>query len=250
LQGVNERAVFQSTVITDNIFNLFEEFVEKELQGFVDLSRFANLDGVRKQWFETEVGNQVLEIDPEKYCTTEFGVVLDSSTDAIALKNKLEAHVQAMLQNQVKPSTVIEMLQSNNIAELKQKLKDIERIQNEMEQQGQESEQKAAEAADERKKMFMEYEKMLDERYMNAEYDRKEDIENIRGTYSTFTYQDGDSNDNNVPDAKEAQKMQLEREKFEHAKQEAKLNRMERIDKTEKELELKRKQINKKPSKK
>lgn len=214
LQGVNERAVFQSTVITDMIFNLFEEFTEKELQGMLDLSKFTNIDGLRKVWYETELGAQLLEINPDDYANADLGVYLDSSSEAIARKNKIEGTVQAMIQNNVRPSTVVEILKSTNIAELTEKLKKIEEIQAQVEQQNAKSEQEANLALEETRKSFMEYEMMLKETLMNAEYDRKEDIEMIRGEFNTYTFKDGDSNANGIPDVMEVEKHKLEREKL------------------------------------
>lgn len=243
LQGVNERAVFQSTVITDMIFNLFEEFVEKELQGLLDLSKFTNASGLRKLWYDTELGNELLNINPISYCNTELGIIMESSAEAIAIKNKIEANVQAMVQNQVKPSTIFEILQTQNLSELKQKLKRIEEIQEQTEQQNQQGEVEAAKQADERKKQFMEYEKLLDIKVMNAEYDRKEDIEMIKGEFNTFTYQDGDANDNGVPDAQEVAKLQLERDKLAQKREQVYSDRTERIAKHQVEVDLKTKQL-------
>jgi hypothetical protein len=243
LQGVNERAVFQSTVITDMIFNLFEEFTEKELQGLIDLSKFTNVSGVRKIWYDTEVGNEVINIDANEYCNAELGIFLESSSEAIAIKNKVEANVQAMIQNQVKPSTILEVLQTQNLSELKQKLKRIEQIQDQVAQQNQESEQEAAKQLDERKKQFMEYEKLLDTQFMNAEYDRKEDIEMIKGEFNTFTFQDGDSNDNGIPDAQEVAKTQLERDKLAQKREQVTNDRADRLAKHQVDISLKEKQL-------
>jgi hypothetical protein len=213
LVGVNERATFQSTVITDMIFNLFEEWVERELQGILDLTRFLALDGVYKVWNSTDLNTELLEIEPVEYCSADLVVMVQSSAEAIGIKNKLEANVQAMIQANVKPSTVLNVLRSQNVAELESKLKHIEELQAQAEQAAAQSQEDAAAAADERKKQFMEYEEMLKRGTMQEEYDRKEDLENIKGTFATFTFQNGDSNANNVPDAVEADKLALEREK-------------------------------------
>jgi len=53
--GSGQQALFQSTVITDMIFKGFEEFVQKELQGMLDLSKFVNAKGVRKLYNQTEL---------------------------------------------------------------------------------------------------------------------------------------------------------------------------------------------------
>lgn len=235
-QGVNERAVFQSTVITDMIYNLFEEYVEKEFQGLIDLSKFTNMDGVRKLWWSTDVGNEVLEINPESYCNADLGVMVESSSEAMNIKNKLEATALTMLQNEASPSTILEIYQTQNIAELKRKLKDVERIASDVARQGQDNESKMAEEADARQKEFMEYEKLLDKDLMEAEYDRKEDIEDIRGMYSTFTFQDGDSNDNGTPDAMEVERMRFDKEKFMADRQDKQtdrnMKRQEHVEKT------------------
>lgn len=214
LVGVNERATFQSTVITDMIFNLFEEFTEKELNGLLDLSRFTELEGANKLWNSTEYGNELFNVNPDEYCNASLGVFVQSSAEAIAIKNKLEANVQAMLQNKVRPSTIIDVLTTDNVAELKNKLKRIEEIEDEIAQQQQQSEQEAEKEADERKMRFAQYESMLRIDEMHAEYDEKKEIEMIRGEFNTFTFKDGDSNANGVPDVLEVEKHTLEREKF------------------------------------
>jgi len=244
LQGVNERAVFQSTIITDMIFNLFEEYTERELQGFLDLSKFTNLDGIRKIWWDTVLGMQLLEVDPDDYCMAELGVFIDSSSEAIARKNKIEANVQAMLQNGAKPSTIVEVLQTVNIADLKEKLREIEDIQAQIDNQMATSEDERLAAVDQRREEFMEYEMMLKEAYMNAEYDRKEGIEDIKGVYNTFTFQDGDSNDNGVPDAIEIQKMRMEKDKLSAKIKSDERNTIAKMVTEHKKLKLKDKELN------
>lgn len=243
LVGVNERAAFQSTVITDMIFNGFEEFVETELQGILDMSKFINASGVRKLWYDTEFGNQTLEIDPYDYCNAELGIFVESSAEAMQTKNKMEAQATAMLQNTVKPSTILEVFRTQSVADLKEKLLQIEEIQAKIEQQNATSEEEAAKQMDERKMKFMEYEKTLDTIFMNAEYDRKEDLEDIKGTYNTFTFQDGDSNDNGIPDAMEVKKMNLEIEKLNQKREQHMIDRADRLRKEQTDVNLKRKQL-------
>lgn len=219
LVGVNERATFQSTMITDMIFNLFEEFTERELQGILDFSKFVNIDGVKALWNNDVNDLELLEIDPVKYCNAELGLFLESSAEAIALKNKMEGNVQAMLQNKVKPSTVAALYKMQSIAEIETKLKEIEALEAEMDQKMAANEEEAAKAADDRKLRYEAHLMALKTDYMNEEYDRKEDIELIRGEFNTLTFQDGDSNDNGVPDIMEVEKHKLDREKFEHTVQ-------------------------------
>lgn len=241
--GNNERATFQSTVITDMIFNLYEEFTEREVQGFLDLSKFTALDGVYKIWNDSTLGNEVLEIDPNSYCAAQFGIFVDSSSESIVLKNKLEQTVQAMLQNNVKPSTIWHILKSDNLAEMEMKLKYTEELQAQADQSAAESEQEAASAADQRKKDFEEFKASLDLNKMNQEYDRKEEIEMIKGEFNTLSFKDGDSNANNIPDAVEVDKHRLDREKFSADVNFKNAQRVDQIKSASEDRKLKREEM-------
>jgi hypothetical protein len=214
LVGNNERATFQSTVMTDMIFNLFDEFVERELQGILDLSRFTALDGVYKVWNESDMSTEILQLDPVEYCYADLGLYMESSADIIIKKNKIESIAQAMMQNNVKASAIISLFKSDNIAEIEAKIKHIEEIQQQIESQIAESEEEAENLRQERVQAHEQFLEILRRGTMHEEYDRKEDLEHIQGTYNTFTFQNGDANANGVADAKEANKILLEREKM------------------------------------
>ena len=214
LQGVNERAVFQSTVITDMIFSGFEEFIEKELQGIMDFSKFLTSKGVKSIYNDDEFGTQLLEIEPEDFTNADMGVFVDSSAEHVRRLNEMKGYAQAMLQNNAKPSTVMEVIDSVNAAELKTKLKRIEEIEAGIAQQQAESEQDHEAMLEEIQRRHDEYKELLKRETMEAEYDRKEDLEYIKGSFNTFTFQDGDNNDNGVPDATEVAYLALDRQKL------------------------------------
>jgi hypothetical protein len=242
-QGVNERAVFQSTVITDSIFNSFEDWVEAELQGFVDLSKFTAIDGLNQLWNSTDIGAELFEINPESYCTAELGVILESSSEAINLKNEIDQAMQAMLQNGVKPSTMLKLKRNQNIAEMIRTLEQIEKLEAEAAQAGQKGEAEAQEAADERTMRFEEYKTVLEIQKTDAEYDRKEDLEMIKGEFNTFTFQDGDSNDNGIPDAAEVAKHRLDNARLRLEAQQATQSRLDQIKKDSEDRKLKREEM-------
>jgi hypothetical protein len=212
----NERAIFQSTVITEMIYSPFEEFIERELQGLLDLSKFTNAEGLRKLYNGSDLDDVLLEIDPEEYCSAALGVFVTDNPQDYGALDIMKQQIGTMLQNGIKPSTVLEVVQAGNIADLRAKLKQIEDIEAQMEQQKMSAEQQAEESADERKERFLEYEKMLEEQLINAEYDRKEDLEYIRGNVSLLTApgSDGDIDNNGQPDIADVIKAQTAREKM------------------------------------
>lgn len=214
-QGVNERSVFQSSVITDMIFIGFEEFVERDLQGILDLSKFLTAKGVYGTYNDDDYGTQLLEILPEDFMNEDLGVFVERASETIRKLEEMKQYAQAMLQNDHKPSTVLEIIDAINVSELKAKLRQIEEVDAQIEQIMAENEQEAAAALDERKKDFAQFQSLLKEREINVEWDRKDENEFIKGTFNTFTFQDGDSNDNGVPDAAEVQKMLTQRTQME-----------------------------------
>lgn len=214
-QGVNERAVFQSTVITDMIFIGFEEFVETELQGIMDYAKYLTAKGEKSMYNDDDYGTMLMEIFPGDFTMEELGVFIERSPDIMEKKQKMEqAALQMVANGKTKASTVLEIIDSINIAELKQKLKQVEALEAQIEQSQAQNQQEADKAIEEMKERYLAYGEMLKREYMEAEYDRKEDIEYIKGAFNTFTFKDGDSNANGVPDALEVEKLAQQRDKI------------------------------------
>jgi hypothetical protein len=241
-----ENTVFQSSVITDMIFIGFDEFVEKELQGLLDLSKFTNIDGVRRLYNGDLMTDTLLEIDPNEYTNAELGVfIVDGLEDSQAL-NPMKAQAAQFIQNGVRPSTILEIYQEGNIASLHTKLKAIEAIEDEQARAEQENEVKAQADADERKMKFMEYEKILEEQLINVEYDRKEDLEAVVGQLEalSFAYQKSGDGASVIADSNEVIKQETAREKIlsDERKQVRELDLQERIAKLKEVLSSHNKQ--------
>ena len=272
-QGVNERAVFQSTVMTDMIFITFEEFIEKELQGLIDFMPFLTSKGEKSMWNDDDLGVQLMEIFPEDFSFAQLGVFVSSSVDAIKKFKQAEQIAQSMIQNKAKASTVIEMLNAENMSEMIRKLKRAEQIEVEIANQTAESEQEHQEMLQEIQHRHDVWVEELKRDYMNAEYDRKEDLAVVEGTLALYTNDKGDKTEDAEMSGIEIQKIkadiedkrgkrQLEREKFEEDKKnnqhqremdKAKFNHEKKkatLDHSnkQKELAIKKKAANKKPS--
>lgn len=213
-QGVNERATFQSGVITDMIFIGFEEIIERDLQGLLDFAKFLTAKGDYSTYNDDDYGTQLLEIMPEDFSNEDLNVFVERASEAIRKLEEMRSYAQAMLQNDHKPSTVLEIVDAINISDLKAKLKQIEAIDEQIQQMQAQNEEESAKALDERKMHYAEFEAMLGTRKMNEEYDRKEDIEFIKGSFNTFTFKDGDSDANGIPDATQVAKLIVDREKM------------------------------------
>ena len=179
--SANTESIFQSTVITDMIFVGFEDFVEKELNGLLDLSKFTELDGERKLYNESELDYQLMESDPNEFANSELGVFV-TRQEHQKLK-KIESYVATFAQNGAKPTTVIEMLTNDNIAMMKASLRKIEDAESRAAQAQAQTEQETQTKIEEIRERYMQIEKNLDIQFMDKEYDRKEALEHIKGEY-------------------------------------------------------------------
>lgn len=270
-QGVNERAVFQSTVITDQVFVGFEEFTERELQGFLDLGKYLTARGDKSVYNDDDFGTQVMQIEPGDFQSGDLGVFVERSADQMQKLKEMKQYAQAMLQNGGKISTVLEMVDSENLAELKAKLKRIEEIEQQISQQQAESEQEHEKDIEEMREKYLQFSKLLDRENMEAEYDRKEDLAYIEISGNLFSFAKDNSQANDANAITVIEQLQQERKKMDddnmHRTEDRKLkkqdldmkkrkletdianNKVKNAQK-DKEISIKRKQANKPATKK
>ena len=78
-KGVTQQSIFQSSVITEELFARYEEFQRRELQGFLDISKVAWIKGKRAQYVGNDMKINFLNINPEQYAEAEFGVFVKTS---------------------------------------------------------------------------------------------------------------------------------------------------------------------------
>jgi hypothetical protein len=142
----------------------------------MDLGKYMTAHGIKSVYQDDDFGTMLMEVAPEEFTNADLGVFQDSSAEHMRKLQKMEDMAQAMLQNNAKPSTMMEIMDTINAVELKAKLKRIEAIEQEIAQQQAESEQEAQKDLEEIAQRHEAYLKLLERENMNAEYDRKEDL--------------------------------------------------------------------------
>jgi len=121
--GGIERAVVQSSLITEIYFALFDEFKEREYQGVLDYSKFAWINGKKTSFVQPDTGKIVyLDVDPIEHSETEYGIFVALSGKALEKRQKLEARLSELIQNGTKTSSIIDIIASDSFAEIKEKM--------------------------------------------------------------------------------------------------------------------------------
>jgi hypothetical protein len=229
---VTEQSIFQSSVTTEDLFMSYEDFQKRELQGMIDLSKFAWIEGKRSQYVGDDMKIHFLNIEPGDYQEAEFGVFVKTSKKENEKLEQLRGMAQAFAQNQMRPSMVADILNSENFTELRNKLEEMEEMEMQLQQEQAQAEGQAAQGAAEAE--GIDKQKDRDHETIENEKDRNLDREKMLHETQTELFNQ-DINDNAIPDALEIQKLTQEGLKI---TEDTKLKSRE-LDIKEKDVEVK-----------
>jgi len=144
--GVTERAIFQSSVISEELFRRFENFIEREYLGLLDTSKIAWREGKKMTYVTSDLRTAMVNIDPEEYQEAEYGVFVKNNSREQDKLQQLKGLAQAFAQNGQQPGTIAEILDTNNFSKIKSLLAEVDSKQKEMQQQQQQMQQQQQQA--------------------------------------------------------------------------------------------------------
>ena len=130
--GTTERAVFQSSVISEELFRRFEAFIEKEYQGLLDTAKIAWRDGKKMTYVTSDLRTAMISIDPQDFQEAEYGVFVKNTSREQDKLTQMRNMALSFAQNGSEPSTIAEILDSNNFSKIKGYLQDVEEKQKAM----------------------------------------------------------------------------------------------------------------------
>jgi hypothetical protein len=228
LVGNTERAVIQSSHITESWFFTHDEVKKSVLEALLDSAKLAWTRKNKKlQYITDDMGRIMLDIDGNDFAMTETGVYVSMSTKDEKILESLRNLSQAAMQNGAQLSDVATMMQSESVAEIVNKLRETEREREQKEAEMQKQQQAFQEQAQK-----LEAQKIEREDF-NKERDRETKIEVAH--IQAESRNDGDRDNDGIPDNLEQQKLSLQERKL--AQDQANKSR---------ELGIKEKQANKK----
>ena len=168
--GGIERAVLQSSYITDWLFQKHDDTKRRVLECFLEQAKGA-LRGrsLKFQYILSDGSRKIMEIDGDQFAECDYGIVIDNSNDTQKLNSQLETLAQAALQNQMLDfSSVMKLYSSASIQEkikiVEGNEKRIKQQQAEAAQQQQQLEQQKIQAEMQAKQMEMQQKDTLNQR--------------------------------------------------------------------------------------
>jgi hypothetical protein len=136
-----ENAIVQSSYVTEDYFNRYAHFEERELEALLDYSKWAWINDKALSYTVGNGKDQISKIDGIQHMETEYGVQISDSREDMEMKKQLKDLSQAMLQNDVPLSQVMEILEANSTTGLKEKVEKAEKSRQRLQQQMQKMEQ-------------------------------------------------------------------------------------------------------------
>jgi hypothetical protein len=160
----NAQANLSASIIsTEEHFVEYDEFEEKDLQGLLDISKYAFINGKKATYISSDRKLKYLEIIPEAYMNIDMGVFVRNGGQEAERLREFKESAFAFAQNNMKPSVVAQVVSGNNLEKLVLEMKEAEAIIDQAEQQKQQALNQI-----EKDRIDMEAKKALDE--LNFKY--------------------------------------------------------------------------------
>lgn len=137
--GSTERAVFQSSVMTEELFRKYEEFESLEITGLLNVAQVAWKDGKHGMYVTSNQQQVFYEIEPQSFALSEFGMFITNAGKEKTKLDTLKQLANMFAQNSGSPYTIAEILDAENFSTIKKVLKEFEEKQAAMEQQQQQA---------------------------------------------------------------------------------------------------------------
>lgn len=235
-KSVTERAVFQSSVISEEFFRRYGEFEKSELQGLLDTSKFAWINGKKASYINRDFRPAFMSINPPEYMESEFGVFVHNQSKEIDKLNMLRSFGIQNAQSMADPYAFAEILDSNNFAKIKTKLSELKEAERQFQAQQQETQKEIEQMKMQQQQMQMQF--TADEAQKDRDLQRELKMMDIEQTLWGQ-----DLNQNGQLDVNEIEKRALDREKFFADLREKQQDRKQKMEIEEKKLKVQEKKI-------
>jgi hypothetical protein len=124
-----ERAVTQSSHITERWFTIHEETKRRVLQACVDIAKqIYKGKNVKADFILDDMSRVLLEFSGDDIAYTDFDIFVSSSQDDMKVRQTIEGLAQAMVQNGSSASVLVNAIKSDSIAEMTRILEEAEDI--------------------------------------------------------------------------------------------------------------------------
>ena len=146
--GNVQRSVTQSAIITEKWFQVHNWTKQRVLEGLIETAKVAYGEDKKKlQYVSDDLATVFFTFDGTEYTNDQLGVFVTDSIKDQQVLEVIKQLAQAALQNdKTELSALVDVIASNSTAEIKHKLKEVEEVAKQMQQQQVQHEQEIEKA--------------------------------------------------------------------------------------------------------
>tara|TARA_R100000406_G_scaffold95695_2_gene90768 strand:- start:174 stop:1154 length:981 start_codon:yes stop_codon:yes gene_type:complete len=238
LVGNTERAVTQSSHITEYWFYNHSEVKRKVLQALIDVAKMAWRNGKKIQYIMDDMSKVFMNIEGDDFSSTNYGVFVSNSSKDDRTIDQLRNLAQSALQSGVTSfADVADIIQDESITSIQRKLRDAQAKIEQKAQEGQQAEQQNQQQIAQMQKETEEMKQAREDARAQLDANTKIKVAEIN---AEARLADKDDNNDGYLDNKNNE-VKLE---FDRAKEQAKLD-MQR-EKNQQDLGLKQQELEEK----
>jgi len=125
--GGVERAVNQSSHITEYWFMLHEQCKIRVLETFLETAKIALKGNNKKvQYILDDQSIEMLNIDSDEFCEQDYGIIVTTSSKTQELEQMIKQNAQAFVQNGGGLSTIMDIYFSPSLMDMRRKIEEAE----------------------------------------------------------------------------------------------------------------------------
>lgn len=143
-KATSQQSIVQSSHITEDIFRKFAHLERRELQGILDYSKEAWLNGKKAMYVMPDGTMDELDVDPLTHMEAEYGIFVSDAGKDSEKKQKIEGLAQAAVQNGLPLSAAIAIYESDSLSQIKDKIKQAEKQADELKKAQEQAQQQQA----------------------------------------------------------------------------------------------------------
>lgn len=214
--GTTERAVFQSSVISEELFRRFEAFIEKEYQGLLDTAKIAWRDGKKMTYVTSDLRTAMINIDGDDFQESEYGVFVKNTSREQDKLTQMRNMALSFAQNGSEPSTIAEILDSNNFSKIKGYLQEVEEKQKAMQEQQSQMQQQMAQQQSAAAQKLQDEKQQFEAQQNQLDRDNKLELKKMEIASKLTSDADGNGRRDEIDRARlevERQKVEAQRQK-------------------------------------
>lgn len=133
-KSTSQQSIIQSSHITEDIFRKFNQFEQRELQGLLDYSKEAWLNGKKAMYIMPDGTLGEVDVDPLTHMESEYGIFVSDAAKDMERKQKIESLAQAAVQNGMPMSSVAAIFESDSFSQIKDKIIQAEKSAEQLKQ--------------------------------------------------------------------------------------------------------------------